>query len=210
MSDGGHFENTGAYELIRRGVKTIVICDHGADPDYQFKDLENLIRKARIDLGCSINVATKAAVVSHFGERGAALFFNGNPKGWRDGMKDPSSEAFALLLDIYRQKDSDETDSQRGMEQTPDVDQDAETSPYEKVGTIILVKPRVNQDLPYDIGGYALANPTFPQETTGDQFFSAAQWESYRALGYALAQSLLQRTRHGVDVLRHLSNDKSG
>src|SRR5262249_49256456 len=41
LSDGGHFENTGLYELLRpeRGVGMIVACDNGADPDYTFDDL---------------------------------------------------------------------------------------------------------------------------------------------------------------------------
>src|SRR5437667_8106962 len=34
LSDGGHFENLGAYELIRRKIPFIVAVDAGADPDY--------------------------------------------------------------------------------------------------------------------------------------------------------------------------------
>ena len=32
LSDGGHFENLGAYELVRRRCRYIVVCDAGADP----------------------------------------------------------------------------------------------------------------------------------------------------------------------------------
>lgn len=53
-SDGGHFENTGAYELIRRGIRRIVLADCGADPDYAFEDLANLVQKARIDFNAEI------------------------------------------------------------------------------------------------------------------------------------------------------------
>ena len=56
LSDGGHFENTACYELIRRRVPVIVLCDDGADPDYQFGDLANLIRKARIDFQTEISL----------------------------------------------------------------------------------------------------------------------------------------------------------
>ena len=34
LSDGGHFENMGGYELIRRQLPLIVIVDAEADPDY--------------------------------------------------------------------------------------------------------------------------------------------------------------------------------
>lgn len=54
LSDGGHFENTGVYPLLKRRVKTIVVADCGADPEFIFDDLENLVRKARIDYGISI------------------------------------------------------------------------------------------------------------------------------------------------------------
>jgi len=50
LTDGGHFENTGAYALLRERAGLIVLADCGADPGYAFADLENLVRKARIDL----------------------------------------------------------------------------------------------------------------------------------------------------------------
>lgn len=49
VSDGGHFDNTGVYALLKRKVRVIVLADCGADPRYRFDDLENLVRKARID-----------------------------------------------------------------------------------------------------------------------------------------------------------------
>jgi len=55
LSDGGHFENTGAYALLRQEAELIVIADCGADPDYRFCDLENLVRRARIDLHADID-----------------------------------------------------------------------------------------------------------------------------------------------------------
>jgi hypothetical protein len=35
--------------------------------------------------------------------------------------------------------------------------------------------------------------PAFPQQTTADQFFDEAQWESYRALGYHLGGKVFMR-----------------
>lgn len=54
LSDGGHFENTGAYALLAQEAALIVVADCGADPAYQFNDLENLVRLARIDLQAEI------------------------------------------------------------------------------------------------------------------------------------------------------------
>ena len=55
LSDGGHFENTGAYALLREEAALIVLADCGADPDYRFHDVENLVRRARIDLNADID-----------------------------------------------------------------------------------------------------------------------------------------------------------
>jgi len=55
LSDGGHFENTAAYALLREEAELIVLADCGADPDYSFHDLENLVRRARIDLNADID-----------------------------------------------------------------------------------------------------------------------------------------------------------
>jgi hypothetical protein len=55
LSDGGHFENLGLYEMVRRRCRFIIVCDGGGDPDYAFSDLGNAIRKVRIDLGIPID-----------------------------------------------------------------------------------------------------------------------------------------------------------
>ena len=56
LSDGGHFENLALYELIRRRAKFIVVCDAGADPNYEFADLANAIEKVRVDFGAIIEI----------------------------------------------------------------------------------------------------------------------------------------------------------
>lgn len=54
LTDGGHFDNTGVYELIKRKVDVIVLSMAGADPEYKFADLANLIQKVRVDFGTII------------------------------------------------------------------------------------------------------------------------------------------------------------
>ncbi len=55
LSDGGHFENLGIYEMVRRRCRHVVVCDAGGDPTYAFNDLGNAIRKIRIDFGIPID-----------------------------------------------------------------------------------------------------------------------------------------------------------
>jgi hypothetical protein len=54
VSDGGHFDNLGLYEVVRRGCRTIVVVDASCDPFRNYDDLGNAIRKIRIDLGVII------------------------------------------------------------------------------------------------------------------------------------------------------------
>jgi hypothetical protein len=54
LSDGGHFENLGLYEMVLRRCRAIVVVDGSADPSFHFDDLGNAIRKIRIDLGIPI------------------------------------------------------------------------------------------------------------------------------------------------------------
>ncbi len=49
LSDGGHFEITGLYELIRRRVPFIIAVDAGHDIALTFSDLGDLVRLVRID-----------------------------------------------------------------------------------------------------------------------------------------------------------------
>jgi hypothetical protein len=54
LSDGGHFENLGLYEMVRRRCRFIVVIDASCDPSLAFEDLGNAVRKIYIDLGIRI------------------------------------------------------------------------------------------------------------------------------------------------------------
>ena len=56
LSDGGHFENLGIYELVRRRCVCIVAIDVGEDSKNQFGDLGNAIRKCYADFGVVIDI----------------------------------------------------------------------------------------------------------------------------------------------------------
>jgi hypothetical protein len=62
LSDGGHFENLGVYELIRRRCRYIVVLDAGEDPDAADDNLSDLVRLCRIDFGVRIELDTTPLV----------------------------------------------------------------------------------------------------------------------------------------------------
>lgn len=55
LSDGGHIENIGLYELLRRRCRFIVAIDGEADPNQTFGGLLTAIQMAKIDLGVRID-----------------------------------------------------------------------------------------------------------------------------------------------------------
>jgi hypothetical protein len=55
LSDGGHFENLGLYEMVLRRAHLIVVADGSQDPQSHFEDLAGAVRKIRIDLGIPID-----------------------------------------------------------------------------------------------------------------------------------------------------------
>jgi hypothetical protein len=56
LTDGGHIENLGIYELLKRGCRVIIAVDAEADPEMAFGSFNTLVRYARIDLGLEIDL----------------------------------------------------------------------------------------------------------------------------------------------------------
>ncbi len=190
LSDGGHFENTGAYELIRRRVEFIVVCDNGADPDYAFADVGNLVRKVRTDFKAEISFLTRGQL--------------------DDTVAASARRYFGTLDDLRRGRWSEEAypNGSAGMDKTGtgaarhtiEQNRNRYSSCYAAlaqvtydngaVGTLLLVKPSLMGDEAADLLEYHRGHPDFPQQSTLDQFFDEAQWESYRKLGEHIATRL--------------------
>ena len=194
LTDGGHFENLGGYELIRRRLPLIVLVDSGADPDYQFADLANLIRKARLDFNAEIEFfdpanddafqAVSNNIETQFHSIDARYFGTLEqlrPREWTADdipkhfpqhttfKKSDTGVKFSLgHAAVARVKYLDEADDKRHY--------------------LILIKPTLTGDEPEDLTNYQSANPTFPEQTTAEQFFDEAQWESYRRLGQHITE----------------------
>jgi hypothetical protein len=83
ISDGGHFENLGIYELIRRRAALIVVTDISGDRDYQFDDLAITIRKISVDFGVKVEFSAQALDdIRPQGDKGGPRF---SKKTWAVG-----------------------------------------------------------------------------------------------------------------------------
>ncbi len=149
LSDGGHFENLGLYEMVRRQCHCILVVDAGCDPRLAFEDFGNAIRKIRIDLGIDIEINLDQIKPSADTGR--------------------STRHHAIGTIRYDKVDDNAT-----------------------AGTLVYLKPSLTGSEPTDVQDYAARHPAFPHESTSDQFFDEAQFESYRRLGEHVAQQVLR------------------
>jgi hypothetical protein len=60
-------------------------------------------------------------------------------------------------------------------------------------GTLLYIKPAIVGSENADVLNYRKANPAYPHQSTADQWFDEAQFESYRALGYHITRSALAK-----------------
>ncbi len=146
LSDGGHFENLGLYELVRRRCRFIIVGDGGQDIDMKFGELGNVIEKCRTDFGIEIDIKVDPLC--------------GDPDSTWCGQH------CAVGTIRYDRQD-------------PGQD-----------GLLLYIKSSLTGDEPRDVLSYAAQNEAFPNQSTADQWFDEAQFESYRALGEHIIHSI--------------------
>src|SRR5256885_4632316 len=161
LSDGGHFENLALYEMIRRRCRCIVVSDAGCDPNFGFEDLGNAVRKIGIDLGVDIGFG-KLHELKARAKDGSVI----------------TGAYYAIGQIDYKTAPEWKTEAEGYGKKAED-------------GRILYIKPGYHGTESAGIVAYAAANAKFPHETTGDQFFSESQFESYRTLGFEIMDGVL-------------------
>ena len=151
VSDGGHFENLGAYELIRRRCGVIIISDAECDPELKFEGLAQLIRMCEVDFDVRIDIDVSA---------------------------------------IRRREDSPWSASRCAVGTI--------LYPDRPPGTLIYLKASMTGREGEAILQYKATHPAFPHESTGNQFYGEAQFESYRHLGWEIVDQAFQ---HVADLV---------
>lgn len=144
LSDGGHFDNLGLYELIRRRTRYIIVSDAGADPLLHLSDIGQVIERVRVDFGAEISLCADDLRAEVDGALPVAAWLTGTVR-YANGSR----------------------------------------------GDIVYLKARMCSGLSADLAAYQRANPSFPNQSTANQFFDEAQFEAYRVLGRCLTKRLL-------------------
>jgi hypothetical protein len=181
LSDGGHFENMGGYELIRRRLDMIVICDGEQDANFTFSGLANLVRKARTDFGAEIEFFTQEELDRYVDPSVRRCF--GTLDQLRRGIwthepvKDPATDERRLSVE------ADEEQLSLAHAALARVRYGDESKTTGAQSILLYIKASLTGDEPADLTNYHKCHSDFPHQSTAEQFFDEAQWESYRRLG---------------------------
>jgi hypothetical protein len=158
LSDGGHFDNSAVYELIRRRVPLILAVDASADPKTTCDDLAEMIRRVRIDFGADVDFLSPPINLSL---AGVPLWIqNWFQAGTIGSLTEVINGGYHAALAKVTWPD------------TP-----------AEIAWLVYIKAGLTGDESVDITNYKNLRFDFPHESTTDQFFDESQWESYRKLG---------------------------
>jgi hypothetical protein len=171
LTDGGHIENLGLYELLRRRCKLIIAIDGEADPDMAFGSLITLERYARIDF--SLRIDLPWAALRDVSRQVSAEMLESGRLAPGKAQNGPHC---ALGTIYYPRKVGGEKDVN------------------DSTGLLLYIKSTFTGDENDYIVDYKRRNSTFPHETTLDQLFTEEQFEAYRALGFHAVNSAFKGT----------------
>ena len=169
LTDGGHMDNSAVYELVRRKVPFIICTDATRDLDYSYEELATLVRSVRVDFG-------------------AEVVWQSHPT------------ALALPQWIKNWIHLDRVGSLTDLKGNPaHGGPGAKQAAIAKItyadngeGWLLLIKASLTGAESLDVTQYAAANKDFPQDSTLDQIYDDAQWESYRKLGQSAAGAVFR------------------
>ncbi|HTW51567.1 MAG TPA: patatin-like phospholipase family protein [Stellaceae bacterium] len=163
LSDGGHFENLGLYEMVRRRCRWIVVVDAGQDASRGYADLGNAVRKIWIDLGIRVT-------------------FDNSPLLKADKDAKPDGVPYFAIGTVNYLSDP-----------PVDIRQaDGSVVQGLAKGKILYLKAVVRGDEgAADVIAYKRANKPFPDQSTADQWFDESQFEAYRRLGQLMVERIV-------------------
>ncbi|MEM7247849.1 MAG: patatin-like phospholipase family protein [Acidobacteriota bacterium] len=170
VSDGGHSgDNLGLLPLLQRRCQVIGVVDAEADPEHIFESLSNAVRLVYIEENIEVKIN---------------------------------------LGPIVRQAEEG-SDKRQASHAVGDIIYPATATRPASRGRLIYLKASLSEvereaeselawKIPAAVKNYARHHPDFPHQSTADQFFDAAQWESYRSLGTHVGRQAAPELQHAL------------
>ncbi|MGV0787677.1 hypothetical protein ABQF33_12230 [Mycolicibacterium sp. XJ2] len=171
VTDGGHYENLGLVEALRRRCRLIYCIDGGGDTPPLLEGLSDAIRLAKSELGIEIELD----------KTGPFAVQNLAPGSGKDF---PEDSAFFNL-----NKRLTAGTVTRGKILYPPAAGFAEES---SEGTLIFAKAVLTEECPHWLLTYAAAHDVFPHDSTSDQWFNEGQFAAYTEIGRIMAREAIK------------------
>jgi hypothetical protein len=167
VTDGGHYDNLGLVELLRRRCNLIYCIDASVDDRPTATTFAQALTLAREELGVRVEL----------NDPWQAEPGSGEPLSPKDPLSvlNPRLVKSPLITGtIHYPEESGLPEDQR-------------------TGQLVVAKSLLWRDLPYPLLSYAARNPEFPHDSTGDQFFDDGKFSAYTELGRQLGLLVDQR-----------------
>ncbi len=176
VSDGGHWENLGLVEALRRGCNTIVAISASGDGTFSHSTIAEAVEIARTDLGIEITLDEVWSMRPAAGGDPADQLPSDRQFVLQDGDNPTLGRAapIGFTYGTFRRADVERTNN---------------------TGQILLIEATMIDRLPMDVHAYAEIHHEFPDVNTGDQFFTNRDFEAYRLLGRTIVQQAFKGAR---------------
>jgi len=181
VTDGGHYDNLGLVEALRRGARKILVIDASGDKADTWFTLGGAIALARSDAGVQIQLDPTTMV-----QGGWHLAPGQVVRPWAHGY-------------FTRPKEESGPQESRPQKSGPqeceplDDTQPALAPKLPERGEIWVCKLGWWKGAPWDVLAYAKHHPTYPCDPTLEQLYDANEFSAYQQLG---AAAVLDAARH--------------
>ena len=174
-TDGGHYDNLGLVELLRRRCKVIYCVDASGASMPLGDALAGAITLAREELGVDITLTNEALELAPGGWQQL------EPAGSFTDLNARLSKGQVIIGDI----------TYPAVPRHPGNNGPAYYQ--ETHGRIVFAQAVLTPDAPYELLDFPQEDPGFPHDSTGDQWFNAGQFDSYQRLGYFMGSMAAKR-----------------
>jgi hypothetical protein len=181
VTDGGHYENLGLVEALRRRCRLIICIDGGGDAPPLLGSLGEALRLAEYELGVRVTLDTNGAYAVNNIAPGSGTLPDGHAF---DGLKDRVTKGTVVAGKITYPAAS-------GLGKD------------EREGVLIFAKAVLWESCPNWLLTYAASkgNENFPHDPTSDQWFNEGQFAAYTTLGRIIGE-------HAVACANALNQDR--
>jgi hypothetical protein len=172
LTDGGHYENLGLVEALRRRCRLIFCIDAGGDAPPLLSTLSDAMRLAEYELGVTIELNEQGPYsLNNIAPGSGRPFPEGHALARLNGRLTKGTAAFGKI----------QYPLAAGL-----------TKPQNPRGVLIFAKAVLWEGCPEWLLTYAASSEVFPHDPTSDQWFNEAQFAAYTALGRIMGKHAVE------------------